>query len=258
MPPKRLTRVAAGLRTAATSALDLLLPRVCLLCDDLLGAQPEMVCIPCWNKLQPLPHPRCARCGHPTNARACRWCELLDPRIAAVRSVCWVPEGTGGEVVHKLKYGGWTGVGTDIAARIVRQGRTWTDDEHVVLVPVPLGDGRFRERGFNQCAIIAAALGQRWNVPVAANALVRVRETKSQVVLTPEERSVNVHGAFAAGTAADVARGAHIVLVDDVVTTGATLNACAAAIFAAGASTVSYITFGRARAAFDRTATPGA
>jgi ComF family protein len=172
--------------------------------------------------------------------------------------VCWVPEGTGGEVVHKLKYGGWTGLGGDMAARIIREGRTWTDAERAVLVPVPLGDARRRERGFNQCAVIAVALGQRWRVPVVNGAVVRARETKSQVLLTPEERSVNVHGAFAAGPAADAARGAHVIVIDDVVTTGATLNACAAAAFAAGASTVSYITFGRARAAFDRTATPGA
>jgi predicted amidophosphoribosyltransferase len=106
--------------------------------------------------------------------------------------------------------------------------------------------------------VIANALARRWKIPVVADAVARGRETKSQVLLTPEERSVNVHGAFVAGPAADAARGAHVVLVDDVVTTGATLNACAAAVFAAGASTVSYITFGRARAAFDRTDTPGA
>ena len=241
-----------------SAVLDLLLPRVCLLCEALLGAQPEIVCIRCCGKLELLPHPRCGRCGHPVGRDPCKWCELLDPRVSAARSVCWVPEGTGGELVHKLKYGGWTGASLPMTTRIVRQGRTWTKGERAVLVPVPLGAGRLRERGFNQCAVLAGALGQLWHVPTALDIVIRARETKSQVLLTPEERSVNVHGAFAAGPAADVARGAHVVLIDDVVTTGATLNACAAAAFAAGAFTVSYITFGRARAAFDRTATPGA
>ena len=175
-----------------------------------------------------------------------------------MRSVCWVPEGTGGEVVHKLKYGGWTGLGADMARRIVRQGRPWQGGERAVLVPVPLGPGRMRERGFNQCAVIASAIAREWRIPVVGDAVRRARETKSQVLLTPEERSVNVHSAFEVASVSSAARGAHVVLVDDVVTTGATLNACAAAVFAAGASTVSYITFGRARAAFDRAATTGA
>jgi ComF family protein len=246
------------MRQLVGAVLDLLLPRVCLLCETLLGPQPEMVCGRCWNGLSVLSHPRCNRCGHPSGGKECRWCPFLDPRVRAARSVCWVPEGTGGEIVHKLKYGGWTGIGGDMARRIVRQGRTWTEGDRCLLVPVPLGPGRLRERGFNQCAVIAAALAREWNAPVAHEAIVRARETKSQVLLTPGERSDNVHDAFAAGPAADAARGAHVVLIDDVVTTGATLNACAAAAFAAGASTVSYITFGRARAAFDRTANPGA
>jgi ComF family protein len=121
-----------------------------------------------------------------------------------------------------------------------------------VLVPVPLGARRLRERGYNQSAIIAAALAVRWRVPIAPGAVVRLRETSSQVRLTPDERSANVHAAFAAGDAADATRGRHAVLVDDVVTTAATLNACAAAVVACGARTLSYVTFGRARAAFDR------
>jgi ComF family protein len=171
--------------------------------------------------------------------------------------VCWVPEGAGGEIIHKLKYGGWTGLGADLATRIVRAGRTWEQGEKAVLVPVPLGRARFRERGYNQCAEIGRALAAAWKVDMIEGVVVRTRDTDSQVLLTPDQRSVNVHDAFAAGPAASAARGAHVVLIDDVVTTGATLNACAAAALAAGASTISFVTFGRARAAFDRASTPG-
>jgi ComF family protein len=155
-------------------------------------------------------------------------------------------------MVHKLKYDGWTALGAEMAARIAALSRPWPRGAEAVLVPVPLGRARRRARGFNQSEVIAAGLSARWSVPVAARALHRTRETSSQVRLTPEERSANVHAAFAAGDAVDAVRGKHAVLVDDVVTTAATLNACAAALVAAGALTLSYVTFGRARAAFDR------
>jgi predicted amidophosphoribosyltransferase len=89
-------------------------------------------------------------------------------------------------------------------------------------------------------------MASHWMIPVWERALLRTRATPSQTRLTPGERLANVHGAFALGDC-DV-RGRHLVLVDDVFTTGATLNACAATLFAAGARTLSYLTFGRARA----------
>ncbi|HKS05296.1 MAG TPA: phosphoribosyltransferase family protein [Gemmatimonadaceae bacterium] len=171
------------------------------------------------------------------------------------RSVCWVPEGTGGDIVHKLKYGGWTGAARDMADRIARR-YTPPSTALRVLVPVPLGAARLRERGFNQAEMLARALAEHWRASVSVRAITRTRETQSQVLLTPGERSANVHRAFAAGPGAVEVRGAHVVLVDDVVTTAATLNACADAVLAAGAATISYITFGRARAAFDRITDP--
>ena len=250
----RLAILRSACIPVAGGFLDLVLPRVCLLCERLLGEQHGLVCGRCWLTLPVLPRPACDRCGHPTYGRACRWCSLLPERIVGARSVCWVPDGLGGELVHKLKYGGWVGLGDALAERIVRLGRPWRATEYPLLVPVPLGAGRLRERGFNQSAVLACALARRWRVRVDEGVVVRARETESQVRLTPAERSANVHNAFVAGPAARVARGAHVVLVDDVVTTAATLNACAAAAFAAGAITISYVTFGRARAAFDRTA----
>jgi ComF family protein len=121
------------------------------------------------------------------------------------------------------------------------------------VVPVPLASARKRQRGYNQSALIAGALGRRWRIPVWEHAVVRIRETESQTRLTPEQRLDNVAGSF--GTASEGSeklRGAHIVLVDDVVTTAATLNACAKVLYDAGARIISYVTFGRARASGDR------
>jgi ComF family protein len=126
-------------------------------------------------------------------------------------------------------------------------------EERAALVPIPLGSARKRQRGYNQSALIAGALGRRWRIPVWESAVCRTHETQSQTRLTPEERLSNVAGSFRTGSEArEKLRGAHVFLVDDVVTTAATLNACAKALYDAGARIISYVTFGRARASGDR------
>jgi ComF family protein len=125
--------------------------------------------------------------------------------------------------------------------------------ERTALVPVPLSRDRHRERGFNQSSVIAEALAKLWGTPVWAGTLERQSSTRSQTQLTPGERLGNVAGAFSVpADQRSRLRGAHLVLIDDVVTTGATLRASASALFAAGARTISYMTFGRAPASGDR------
>jgi predicted amidophosphoribosyltransferase len=169
--------------------------------------------------------------------------------------VCWAHAGAGRDVVHALKYRGWERAAAGMAARMARL--PWPGDvvaERAALVPVPLGAVRRRARGFNQSERLARALAPHWDVPVWDDVLERGRETSSQTRLTPEQRLSNVSGAFRAspGAGARLA-GAHVVLVDDVVTTAATMNACASALFAAGARILSYVTFGRAPTPADRT-----
>jgi ComF family protein len=126
-------------------------------------------------------------------------------------------------------------------------------DERTALVPVPLSAGRMRERGFNQSELIAHALASRWRIPVWPDAILRARETTTQTKLRPSDRLRNVAGAFdVSHSLSKRIRGAHLVLVDDVVTTAATLNACAETLMRAGARIISYVTFGRARSASDR------
>lgn len=160
-------------------------------------------------------------------------------------------------MVRALKYHAWTAAARDMAERMARL--HWPPDvvaERAALIPVPLSAARERERGFNQAALLAQALSPRWSIPVWQDVVVRTRSTGTQTRLTPGERSANVRDAFAVPDdkpgPRDRLRGLHLVLVDDVLTTGATLNACAAALFEAGARTISYVTFGRARASGDR------
>jgi ComF family protein len=164
-----------------------------------------------------------------------------------------MPGAPGADIVHALKYGGWHAVGKEIAARMSRL--AWPEDvaaERKALVPVPLSRSREKERGYNQSEIIGAALSAIWKIPLWPDAIVRTRATRSQTELSPEERHANVAGSIRFHSRRDDIAGAHLVLVDDVVTTAATLNECARALYDAGARIISYVTFGRARSAGDR------
>lgn len=253
----RLTAARAHglIRAAAAAAAELLLPICCVVCDRLLSAGEEgIICGHCWSLARELPHPRCQRCGHPVDTHRCRWCPLLPPFVRAARSFCWIGAGSGRDIVHALKYDGWTRAAEAIARRMARV--SWPLDvveERAAIVPVPLAESRLRERGFNQSALIAVRLAELWEIPVWSDCLTRATALLRQTELTPGERLSNVAGAFTVPRSVlESLRGAHIVLLDDVVTTGATLRACASALFASGARTISYMTFGRAPASGDR------
>jgi ComF family protein len=248
--PRRIS-----LRGGLSAALDLLLPRVCVSCDQLLPHHEiGVVCGLCWSRLPRLPSPQCSRCGHPLPSGTCGWCTLLPPFVRSVRSVCWMPVEPASSIVHALKYAGWSKVADEMAERMSRL--SWPRDvvdERAALVPIPLASARKRERGYNQSALIAAGLSKRWRVPVWENLVVRSRETRSQTRLTPEQRLGNVAGSFQIGARnIEALQGAHVMIVDDVVTTAATLNACAKVLYHAGARIISYVTFGRAHASGDR------
>ena len=190
----------------------------------------------------------------PGAQRSCRWCDLLPPYVRAARSVCWMPVDPASSIVHALKYEGWSAVGNEIAERMSRL--SWPKDvvdERTALIPIPLASARKRQRGYNQSALIARGLARRWRIPVWEEIVLRSRETSSQTKLTPEQRLDNVAGSFRIDDrGSEKLRGAHLVIVDDVVTTAATLNTCATALFESGARIISYVTFGRAHASGDR------
>jgi ComF family protein len=257
MPELRVARTAARATARAMfeGVADLLLPRSCAVCERSVDAGDSgIVCGRCWARAHELPHPRCDRCGHPQWRPACSWCDQLPPYVRAARSAYWIPGGTAAAIVHALKYSGWSGVATGMAERMARL--SWPADvvaERTMVVPTPLAPARERERGFNQSALLGRALASRWKIPFVSDCVVRARATATQTRLTPEERRGNVSGAFrATPNAREQLRGAHVVLVDDVITTGATLSECAATLFESGARIISIVTFGRAPAAGDR------
>ncbi len=242
-------------RRAIGALAQFVFPRVCASCESAMDDSDQgLVCGRCWSRVPVLRAPRCDRCGHPRPARgACVGCALLPAFIRASRAHCWVPSTASSAILSALKYDGWPAVADAMGERMARL--EWPPDvvaERAALIPVPLAPEKARARGYNQADALALAVGRRWDVPVWTDVIARTRATPTQTRLTPGERLANVHRAFALESGADARiRGQHLILVDDVFTTGATLNACATVLFDAGARTLSYLTFGRARTSAD-------
>jgi len=236
----------------------LLLPAECLLCRGLLSFPDadRTVCPVCRHRWRAVRPPWCERCGQPEPLfGSCRLCADWPAALRRVRSAVWL-EGGAREAVHALKYAGRARVAEDLVTAM--SGMMLRGWEEALLVPVPLGPRRLRQRGYNQSDLLARALGRRWNRPVA-ELLVRVRDTPTQTALTPAARRANVAGAFELrisdcglrieGAPVECAirnPQSAIVLVDDVFTTGATLAEAARALERAGVITVLAVTFGRA------------
>lgn len=235
-------------RRVARDVEALVLPRACLGCErGLGGGADEALCGQCRLALRQIAPPWCARCGHTRDrweapSPSCGFCRTWPDALAWAASAVWFDDGPARELVHALKYGGWRIAAGPMASAMAREigARLRGAD---LLVPVPLGARRRRERGHNQAELLADALSTRCALPVVAGLLERQRETRTQTSLHPEQRRANVAGAFRATRSLE---GAKVVLVDDVLTTGATLASAAQALSAAGAADVGAVSFARA------------
>jgi ComF family protein len=199
--------------------------------------------------------PRCAACDAPTEPRAtfCAPCAASVERAATVtpEEIAFAEYGGAlAAAVRRFKYSGRSDLARPLGAllrRAVRDARLGPVPLHDVelVVPVPLHPRKLRQRGYNQVALLAVAVADELRVPLAARALVRVRDTAAQASLDRDERAANIDGAFRARSSAPV-RARHIVVVDDVRTTGATTAACRSALLAAGAARVTTVVLARA------------
>ena len=219
-------------------ALDLLFPPQCGGC----GKPGSRWCQTCQSSVKLLNGIVCEICGLPREKPGiCPACLADRPRFHSLRA--WsVFGGPIQSALHKLKYRRNLSMGDAIAAEMLPfvRGLGWNVD---IVIPVPLGRVRMRERGYNQVAMIAKPLALGLGLQYAPKALARQKETRSQVGLSREERHQNVNGAFYASQGVT---GKTVLIMDDVSTTGSTLSSGADALFAAGAKDVFALTVARA------------
>jgi ComF family protein len=227
--------------------LSVVLATACTVCEETLDRPTQgPVCQACWESIRPLTPPLCDRCGDPlatwrmvdlalARCPRCRRTERVVVRARAVGAY----EGALRSIVHALKYDERRSLARPLAALMRRHGADVLQGA-ACAIPIPLHPSRRRERGFNQ----AADLTRHLDLPVA-NVLRRVRATATQTGLPAAQRHRNVRNAFAVTSAARRLSGATVVLVDDVCTTGATLEACARVLKGAGVAEVRALTAAR-------------
>lgn len=219
-------------RGLADSLLNFVFPPVCGACKK----AGSLLCDSCHAQLQWVPAPLCDRCGRPV-AKATECCAVCRERplpLQQIRAAVLFADPVT-KLIHNLKYNGAFGLAKPLAQLMGQAWPEWHMPVDLVL-PIPLHAERERKRGYNQSALLARAFSQAVELPYAEHALQRTRFTTPQVGLTAVERLVNVQDAFSAD---GCVQGRHVLLIDDVCTTGATMAAAANALFTAGARAVS-------------------
>ncbi len=220
---------------------DFLLPPVCLGCHKPLGAH-DALCASCWRSIDFIRAPLCDRLGIPmpfdTGGNIVSAAALADPPSYDRARAAAHFTGVVRDLVHKVKYADQHDSRRLIGRWLSSAGNELLADADL-LVPVPLHRWRLFTRRFNQAALLANELARLRGLPCDPQALVRVKRTPQQVGLTRDQRQHNMSSAFKVPDAArKLIDGQNIVLIDDVITTGATVDACARALNAAGAARV--------------------
>lgn len=240
-----LTKTA---RALARFGLDLALPPLCPSCRDLVHSD-QGLCAKCWSKLSFITKPYCERLGTPfpfdPGPGTLSMNAIADPPAYGRARAAVRYDEVARALVHSFKYGDRMDLAPTLSGWMAQAGRELIENAEV-LVPVPLHWRRLWARRFNQSAALAQIIGQRLGRPVAAQALKRVKPTRHQVGLSQSERAQNVAGAFRAppDERAEISRR-KVVLIDDVLTSGATVDACAKALLRAGARSVDVVVFAR-------------
>ena len=237
-------------RSMLRRAADLVFPPSCLACRKATAAR-DALCAVCWAGMRFIERPYCERLGTPFEADL-ETPGLLSPDAIAhppvfsrARAVARFDDGPSRQLVHRLKYGDRLELAGTMGAWMARAG-TEILAEADMLVPVPLHRRRLAARRFNQSALLARAVSRGCGVPVALDALARGKATPSQVGLSRTQRQLNLQGAFAVpAERRGAVAGRAVVLVDDVLTSGATANAASRALLRGGARRVDVLVFAR-------------
>jgi len=251
---------AAAWRQWVTAAVDLVFPPFCPLCAGRLGSgRRDPLCGRCWERLERIVSPCCRLCGAPFGAfpgddvsvrgttlggSLCGGCRVARPPWAYARAATHYGDHAR-DALHTFKFGGRRALALPLGDLLAELGPALPLAAVDVVVPVPLHPRRERERGFNQSWLLARRLAIVWGLTARADVLARRVATAAQTDLGAAARRLNVRDAFTVRRPELVA-GRHVLLVDDVLTTGATAAACAVALRSGGAATVGVVTVARA------------
>ena len=225
-------------------------PWLCPLCRAPLARTDARFCAPCEASLVPLRSPRCPRCGEPfaapdTGDHLCGNCYRRKPPFARARAY-GLYQGALAEGIRRLKFSAEFSLARGLAGLLAEAFlRELPDSSYDLVIPVPLHRRRLRERGFNQSILLARALCRRHRLRLDRTTLVRTRETAPQYGLSRRQRELNVKRAFAL-QAPGIIAGRRVLLVDDILTTGATARECARTLKRAKAAGVDVLTLARA------------
>ena len=244
-------RAMPVLRGLAHAALDTVFPPACLNCRESTGASGSL-CAACWAQVRFIERPFCDRLGTPFamdlgNDGLLSPEAVADPPVyARARAVAHFEDGPVRRLVHRLKYSDRIELAKPLGAWMARAGNEILAEAEV-LVPVPLHRRRLAVRRFNQAQVLAQAISAQCGVPADPFILARVKPTPSQVGLSRSQRALNLQGAFRVsdGKAGQI-EGRAVVLIDDVMTSGATANTASRALLRSGAKRVDVLVFARA------------
>jgi len=241
--------------------LDLVFPRSCVHCRGRVDAESPLrhLCKACATRITVIKPPRCTTCGYPfagllnetLDTRLCPHCAGLEPAFSEGRT-CVLLRGAARSLVHTLKYHNGLYVIEDIQRLFANSPDLAQWLHATILIPVPLHSRRERKRGYNQSELLAQALlkiadskkTRAGDAPKIENLLCRIKNTRSQTGYDKRTRLKNLTGAFALKKRAKLSPETRYILVDDVFTTGATLNSCAKVLRRAGARKIDIIAFG--------------
>jgi len=248
-PQEKITSLSKQMGTLLKALLDFIFPPYCLLCGASLNGDETGMCAHCRAQIRYIESPMCSRCGKPFYSEVvadhlCGEC-LTRKRYFTIARAMGHYDGMLREAIHLLKYREKQILIAHLGELLIeRMSSFLSESNHQVIVAVPLHPKRLRERGFNQALSLAGVVSKHTAIPLERDTLARVRYTAPQVGLSEEERRGNVKGAFAL-LRADKVRDKTILLVDDVYTSGTTVEECSRALLKGGALRVDVLTLAR-------------
>jgi ComF family protein len=227
--------------------LDFIYPPVCLICREVIREEnpqnPRVaVCSDCWNALEVEEKPYCSECKLDLQFGQAHNCPAYLDRVYSLGMF----DENFQEMIHHFKYKNKISLGKKLGQGLAEKLKEYNLVNYNHIIPVPLHKARKRERGFNQSEILAETLAKELNLLLQKEILFRIRNTKDQTKLSEEERKRNVAGAFEVRDTGRILAGKKVILVDDVITTGATLNECAKVLKQAGVKEILAVTIAKA------------